>query len=85
MVKLTENLTPDGKQSLDRVEAESRRMTGLVEDLLLLARLDEGREDVRTDVDLTRLVVETVSDAPGRGQGPPLADPAAGGSGHCTG
>ena len=63
MVKLTEPLSAGGRQSLDRVEAESRRMTGLVEDLLLLARLDEGREEVRTEVDLTRLVIESVSDA----------------------
>lgn len=63
MVKLTENLTPDGEQSLDRVEAESRRMTGLVEDLLLLARLDEGRPKAHTEVDLTQLAVESVSDA----------------------
>ncbi|MET4061892.1 two-component system OmpR family sensor kinase [Arthrobacter sp. UYP6] len=63
MVRLTEHLSPEGIQSLGRVEAESRRMTGLVEDLLLLARLDEGREKVHTEVDLTRLVMETVSDA----------------------
>ena len=29
--------------ALDKVETESARMTGLVEDLLLLARLDSGR------------------------------------------
>lgn len=63
MVRLTEQLSPEGIQSLGRVEAESRRMAGLVEDLLLLARLDEGREETRTEVDLTRLVIETVSDA----------------------
>ena len=63
MLRLTEHLSPEGAQSLGRVESESRRMTGLVEDLLLLARLDEGRQEIRTEVDLTRLVVETVSDA----------------------
>lgn len=63
MVRLTEHLSPEGTQSLGRVEAESRRMGGLVEDLLLLARLDEGRAEIRQDVDLTRLVIETVSDA----------------------
>jgi len=37
-------------------------MTTLVEDLLLLARLDEGQPLKISDVDLTQLVVETVSD-----------------------
>ena len=38
-------------------------MTSLVEDLLLLARLDAGRPLDRESVDLTRLIVEAVSDA----------------------
>ena len=38
-------------------------MTALVEDLLLLARLDAGRPLEREPVDLTRLVVDAVSDA----------------------
>src|SRR5689334_15154738 len=38
-------------------------MTSLVEDLLLLARLDEGQELVYGTVDLTRLVIEAVGDA----------------------
>ncbi len=49
--------------SLAKVELESTRMTGLVEDLLLLARLDAGRPLEREKVDLTRLLLETVSDA----------------------
>jgi two-component system OmpR family sensor kinase len=49
--------------ALDKVEEESDRMTALVEDLLLLARLDAGRPLEREPVDLTRLVVEAVSDA----------------------
>ena len=63
MVRLTEDLSANGRQSLGRVEAESLRMTGLVEDLLLLARLDEGRGEIRKEVDLTQLVIESVSDA----------------------
>ena len=39
------------------------RMTALVEDLLLLARLDAGRPLDREPVDLTRLLVEAVADA----------------------
>ena len=49
--------------ALEKVESESVRMTSLVEDLLLLARLDAGRPLQRERVDLTRLLVESVSDA----------------------
>lgn len=49
--------------ALDKVEQESGRMTSLVEDLLLLARLDSGRPLEQHPVDLTRLLVEAVSDA----------------------
>lgn len=38
-------------------------MTGLVEDLLLLARLDENAPLDAQDVDLTALVIDAVSDA----------------------
>ena len=43
-------------------------MTALVEDLLLLARLDAGRELRREEVDLVGLLVDTVADA--RAAGP---------------
>lgn len=49
--------------ALDKVETEAGRMAGLVEDLLLLARLDSGRPLERTEVDVTRLLLEAVSDA----------------------
>ncbi|WP_374457375.1 sensor histidine kinase [Nocardioides sp.] len=49
--------------ALDKVETESARMTGLVEDLLLLARLDAGRPLERRTVDLSRLLLEAVDDA----------------------
>ena len=48
---------------LNRVESEAKRMTLLVEDLLLLARLDAGRPLAQDPVDLTMLVVDAVSDA----------------------
>ncbi|GLY96202.1 HAMP domain-containing sensor histidine kinase [Actinoplanes sp. NBRC 103695] len=48
---------------LRRVESEALRMTALVEDLLLLARLDAGRPLEHEPVDLTMLVVDAVSDA----------------------
>ncbi|MFJ4209061.1 ATP-binding protein [Paenarthrobacter sp. NPDC089675] len=62
MLRMTENFTEDGRKSLARVQSQSERMTTLVEDLLLLARLDEGQPLKLTDVDLTQLVIETVSD-----------------------
>ncbi len=49
--------------ALERIQAQSLRMTRLVEDLLLLARLDEGRELVHSPVDLTQLAVEELTDA----------------------
>ncbi len=51
------------RAALAKVESASHRMTDLVEDLLLLARLDSGRPLERRPVDLTRLVLEAVADA----------------------
>jgi two-component system OmpR family sensor kinase len=51
------------RTSLSKVSAESERMSTLVEDLLLLARLDAGRELAREPVDISRLAVEAVGDA----------------------
>ncbi|GGI44432.1 two-component system OmpR family sensor kinase [Agromyces flavus] len=56
-------LPPDVVHAVGRIESESLRMTELVEDLLLLARLDEGRELRRDPVDLRQLVVDAVGDA----------------------
>ena len=49
--------------ALAKVEEEAGRMTALVEDLLLLARLDSGRPLAHDTVDLTRLLLEAVDDA----------------------
>jgi two-component system OmpR family sensor kinase len=49
--------------ALGRVEAESARMSVLVDELLLLARLDAGRPLEREPVDLTRLAIDATSDA----------------------
>jgi two-component system OmpR family sensor kinase len=54
---------PEVTDVLQRVEAQATRMTALVEDLLLLARLDAGRPLEHAPVDLTALVVESVGDA----------------------
>lgn len=59
--------TPDDPAALSnalaKVETEADRMSGLVEDLLLLARLDAGRPLERVEVDVTRLLLESVVDA----------------------
>jgi two-component system OmpR family sensor kinase len=57
------DLPPDVVHALARVESESIRMTELVEDLLLLARLDEGRSLESKPVDITGLLANSVSDA----------------------
>ena len=56
-------LPEDITHALSRIESESVRMTALVDDLLLLARLDEGRELRRDPVDLGRVLVDAVADA----------------------
>ena len=60
---------PDIAYALERVESEAQRMTTMVEDLLLLARLDSGRPLATDPVDLTRLVIDAVSDAQAAGPG----------------
>jgi two-component system, OmpR family, sensor kinase len=56
--------------AMDRIGTESRRMGALVDDLLTLARLDQGRPTRRDPVDLSRLAEDAVADAralePGR-------------------
>lgn len=54
--------------NIGRIESESQRMTSLVEDLLLLARLDAQRELDTGEVDLSRLLVDVVSDAHAAGR-----------------
>jgi two-component system OmpR family sensor kinase len=49
--------------ALGRVLSESTRMSVLVDDLLLLARLDAGRPLNTDPVDMTRLAIEATSDA----------------------
>ncbi|WP_313673699.1 HAMP domain-containing sensor histidine kinase [Mycolicibacterium sp.] len=58
-----DQLPADVAHAMGRVESEADRMTHLVEDLLLLARLDSGRALDRRPVDVSRLCADAVSDA----------------------
>jgi len=53
----------DVAHALARVESEASRMSVLVDELLLLARLDAGRPLASDPVDLTRLAIDATSDA----------------------
>ncbi|WP_422748747.1 HAMP domain-containing sensor histidine kinase [Micromonospora sp. WMMD1219] len=64
-----QEVPPDVAHALRRVESESTRMTSLVDDLLLLARLDSGRPLAAEPVDLTATAVNAVSDAHVAGPG----------------
>jgi two-component system sensor histidine kinase TrcS len=55
-------LPPTTEYALARIESEARRMTGLVDDMLLLSRLGEGQELETDDVDLGDLVVDVAND-----------------------
>jgi two-component system OmpR family sensor kinase len=59
---------PKVTRALERIAAESARMGEMVDDLLLLARLDAGRPLERLPVDLTHLVLDAVTDARATGQ-----------------
>nr|WP_315266336.1 HAMP domain-containing sensor histidine kinase [Microbacterium lemovicicum] len=56
-------MTPTQQRSFDRIAAESERMSSLVDDLLLLARLDAGQPLRREPVSLAMLAIDAVSDA----------------------
>ncbi|MCT2084872.1 ATP-binding protein [Microbacterium enclense] len=58
-----EPMSSTQRRSLERIEAEARRMTTLVEDLLLLARLDAGQGLRVDDVELPLVAIDAVSDA----------------------
>ncbi|MFD7815382.1 ATP-binding protein [Streptomyces sp. NPDC059785] len=63
-----EQTGPDTRHALGRIESEAGRMTLLVEDLLLLARLDAGRPLQYDQTDLVPLVIDAVSDARAAGR-----------------
>jgi two-component system, OmpR family, sensor kinase len=73
----------DLEKAMERIEAEAERMGVLVDDLLLLARMDQGIPLARERVELTSLAARAVQDAaavdPGRpvdltGDGPVFVD-----------
>ncbi|MEV0035482.1 ATP-binding protein [Streptomyces sp. NPDC050804] len=57
------------RHALERIDGESQRMTRLVDDLLLLARLDAGRPLEQQPVDLTLLILNAADDAHAAGRG----------------
>ncbi len=57
----------DANFALGRIDSESRRMTKLVEDLLLLARLDADAPVEMGAVDIVEVVLNAVSDAQAAG------------------
>ena len=60
------------KELVGRIEKESIRMGSLVEDLLLLARMDEARPNALEPVDLTHLIEESVASARAAGPDHPI-------------
>ena len=60
------------KELVSRIEKESLRMSSLVEDLLLLARIDQARELQNDPVDLNTLLKEVVASAEVSDRGHPI-------------
>jgi two-component system OmpR family sensor kinase len=60
------------KDLIGRIENESKRMGSLVEDLLLLARLDQSRQMKAEPVNLSRLVLDAVESARAAGPNHPI-------------
>lgn len=60
------------KELIGRIENESKRMGSLVEDLLLLARLDQSRQMKSEPVNLSKLVLDAVESARAAGPSHPV-------------
>ncbi len=60
------------KELIGRIENESKRMGSLVEDLLLLARLDQSRQMKSEPVNLSKLVSDAVESARAAGPNHPV-------------
>ncbi|HEY7102068.1 MAG TPA: HAMP domain-containing sensor histidine kinase [Mycobacteriales bacterium] len=61
LVRMRGGLDPEASDSLRRIEAEGTRMSGLVEDLLTLARSDRGTVAERAPVDVAGVVDDAVA------------------------
>lgn len=77
MIRLTEPLSESGRKLVGRALYQSERMSSLVENLLLLARLDaeektpgntHGAQTVHKNLDLGELVMDAVMDATAAGR-----------------
>ena len=62
----------DTKELVGRIENESIRMGALVEDLLLLARMDQSREMVKEPVNISSVINESVESARAAGPEHPI-------------
>jgi two-component system OmpR family sensor kinase len=62
----------DTKELIARIERESMRMSALVEDLLVLARLDQGPKMEIKPVNLSEVVTDAVESARAAGPGHPI-------------
>ncbi|GAA1414699.1 sensor histidine kinase [Glutamicibacter uratoxydans] len=62
LIAATEHFSPDGQRSVERVLQQSSRMSSLVENLLLLARLDEANSFRRAKLDLGLLTADITED-----------------------
>ena len=61
LVRMRGGLDPEASDSLRRIEAEGTRMSGLVDDLLTLARSDRGSVAERVPVDVAEVVDDAVA------------------------
>lgn len=68
MGRRSAELDADSAIAVTRISAESKRMSALVEDMMLLARLDNGVNRQTTPVDLVEIVLNATQDA--RAAGP---------------
>lgn len=57
------NLNPQHEHAIQRIYSESLRMSSLVQELLLLARLDAGQELKKQHMDVRGLIADSVADA----------------------